>query len=33
MEMSRDPNIRSNIAIARGDVAVSFSTIVDENSG
>ncbi|KAH9963997.1 non-SMC mitotic condensation complex subunit 1-domain-containing protein [Lactifluus volemus] len=32
LETSRDPNIRSNIAIALGDVAVSFSTIVDENS-
>ena len=29
---SRDANVRSNIAIALGDVAVSFSTIVDENS-
>ncbi|KAH9970207.1 hypothetical protein BGW80DRAFT_1254089 [Lactifluus volemus] len=32
LETSRDPNIRSNIAIALGDVAVSFSTIVLENS-
>ncbi|KAF8474388.1 non-SMC mitotic condensation complex subunit 1-domain-containing protein [Russula ochroleuca] len=32
LETSRDANIRSNIAIALGDVAVSFSTIVDENS-
>ncbi|KAI0252546.1 non-SMC mitotic condensation complex subunit 1-domain-containing protein [Lactifluus subvellereus] len=32
LETSRDPNIRSNIAIALGDVAVSFSTIIDENS-
>ncbi|KAI9438698.1 non-SMC mitotic condensation complex subunit 1 [Lactarius indigo] len=29
---SKDANIRSNIAIALGDVAVSFSTIIDENS-
>ena len=32
LKTSRDANIRSNIAIALGDVAVSFSTIVDENS-
>ncbi|KAH7887142.1 non-SMC mitotic condensation complex subunit 1-domain-containing protein [Phlebopus sp. FC_14] len=32
LETSKDPNIRSNIAIALGDVAVSFSSIVDENS-
>ncbi|KAI0320936.1 non-SMC mitotic condensation complex subunit 1-domain-containing protein [Amylostereum chailletii] len=32
LETSKDPNIRSNIVIALGDVAVSFSTIVDENS-
>ncbi len=32
LETSRDGNIRSNIAIALGDVAVSFSTIIDENS-
>jgi condensin complex subunit 1 len=32
LEASRDANIRSNIAIALGDVAVSFSTIIDENS-
>jgi condensin complex subunit 1 len=32
LEVSRDANIRSNIAIALGDVAVSFSTIIDENS-
>jgi hypothetical protein len=32
LETSRDANVRSNIAIALGDVAVSFSTIVDENS-
>jgi len=31
LETSRDANIRSNIAIALGDVAVSFSTIIDEN--
>ncbi|KAF8069057.1 non-SMC mitotic condensation complex subunit 1-domain-containing protein [Lyophyllum atratum] len=32
LETSRDPNIRSNIVIALGDVAVSFSNIIDENS-
>ncbi|KAG1823708.1 non-SMC mitotic condensation complex subunit 1-domain-containing protein [Suillus subaureus] len=32
LETSKDPNIRSNIVIALGDVAVSFSNIVDENS-
>ncbi|GJE88854.1 condensin complex subunit 1 [Phanerochaete sordida] len=32
LESSKDPSIRSNIVIALGDVAVSFSTIVDENS-
>ncbi|KAG2363022.1 non-SMC mitotic condensation complex subunit 1-domain-containing protein [Suillus spraguei] len=32
LETSRDPNIRSNIVIALGDVAVSFSSIIDENS-
>lgn len=32
LETSRDANVRSNIAIALGDVAVSFSTIIDENS-
>ncbi|KAI0298641.1 non-SMC mitotic condensation complex subunit 1-domain-containing protein [Multifurca ochricompacta] len=32
LETSKDPNIRSNIAIALGDIAVSFSTIIDENS-
>ncbi|KAH9836066.1 non-SMC mitotic condensation complex subunit 1-domain-containing protein [Rhodofomes roseus] len=32
LETSRDPNIRSNIAIALGDVAVSFNNIIDENS-
>ncbi|KAF8552601.1 ARM repeat-containing protein [Imleria badia] len=31
-ETSRDPSIRSNIVIALGDVAVSFSSIIDENS-
>ncbi|KAF5379043.1 hypothetical protein D9615_006036 [Tricholomella constricta] len=32
LETSRDANIRSNIVIALGDVAVSFSNIIDENS-
>jgi len=32
LETSKSANIRSNIAIALGDVAVSFSTIIDENS-
>ncbi len=32
LELSKSPSIRSNIAIALGDVAVSFSTIIDENS-
>ncbi|KAK0494600.1 non-SMC mitotic condensation complex subunit 1-domain-containing protein [Armillaria luteobubalina] len=32
LEKSDSANIRSNIAIALGDVAVSFSTIIDENS-
>lgn len=32
LETSKDPSIRSNIVIALGDVAVSFSSIVDENS-
>lgn len=32
LETSKDSNIRSNIVIALGDVAVSFSNIVDENS-
>jgi condensin complex subunit 1 len=32
LETSKDANIRSNIVIALGDVAVSFSNIVDENS-
>lgn len=32
LEKSEDPTICGNVAIALGDVAVSFSTIVDENS-
>ncbi|KAJ7844392.1 non-SMC mitotic condensation complex subunit 1-domain-containing protein [Mycena olivaceomarginata] len=32
LETSKNPNIRSNIVIALGDVAVSFSNIIDENS-
>ena len=32
LETSKDANIRSNVVIALGDVAVSFSTIIDENS-
>lgn len=32
LETSKSANIRSNIVIALGDVAVSFSTIIDENS-
>ncbi|KAG6819862.1 hypothetical protein H0H93_007948, partial [Arthromyces matolae] len=32
LETSRDADIRSNIVIALGDVAVSFSSIIDENS-
>ncbi|KAF9528388.1 non-SMC mitotic condensation complex subunit 1-domain-containing protein [Crepidotus variabilis] len=32
LETSRDANIRSNVVIALGDVAVSFNTIIDENS-
>ncbi|OCH87806.1 hypothetical protein OBBRIDRAFT_889536 [Obba rivulosa] len=32
LETSKDPSIRSNIVIALGDVAVSFSNIIDENS-
>ncbi|KAJ7677367.1 non-SMC mitotic condensation complex subunit 1-domain-containing protein [Mycena rosella] len=32
LETSKNANIRSNIVIALGDVAVSFSSIVDENS-
>lgn len=32
LETSKDPNVRSNVVIALGDVAVCFSNIVDENS-
>lgn len=32
LEKSRHSNVRSNIAIALGDVAVSFSTIIDESN-
>ena len=32
MKTSKDPNIRSNIVIALGDVAVCFSSIFDDNS-
>ncbi|KAI6126776.1 non-SMC mitotic condensation complex subunit 1-domain-containing protein [Pisolithus sp. B1] len=32
LETSKDPDIRGNIVIALGDVAVSFSNIIDENS-
>lgn len=32
LETSKDADIRSNIVIALGDVAVSFSSIIDENS-
>ena len=32
LKTSKDPNIRSNIAIALGDVAVCFSSIFDDNS-
>lgn len=32
LETSKDLNIRANIVIALGDVAVSFSSIIDENS-
>ncbi|KZT53109.1 hypothetical protein CALCODRAFT_501450 [Calocera cornea HHB12733] len=32
METSRDPTMRSNIVIALGDVAISFSNMIDENS-
>ncbi|KIM60515.1 hypothetical protein SCLCIDRAFT_1216792 [Scleroderma citrinum Foug A] len=32
LETSKDPDLRSNIVIALGDVAVSFSNIIDENS-
>jgi condensin complex subunit 1 len=31
-ETTPDPVIKSNIAIALGDVAVAFSTIMDDNS-
>ena len=30
LETSRDPNIRANIVIGIGDLAVSFATIIDE---
>ena len=30
LETSRDPNIRANIVIVIGDLAVSFATIIDE---
>ncbi|KAJ8481937.1 hypothetical protein ONZ45_g15130 [Pleurotus djamor] len=32
LEVSKDPDLRSNLVIALGDVAVSFSNIIDENS-
>ena len=32
LDTSKDPNIRSNIVTALGDVAVSFSNIMGENS-
>jgi condensin complex subunit 1 len=32
LETSVDPTIRSNIVIALGDIAVCFSTLIDENS-
>ncbi|KAI9068415.1 hypothetical protein FKP32DRAFT_1587688 [Trametes sanguinea] len=32
LETSKDPSIRSNIIIALGDVAVSFSSIIDESN-
>ncbi|KAJ9119099.1 hypothetical protein QFC22_003590 [Naganishia vaughanmartiniae] len=32
LKSSRDPVIRSNIVIALGDIAVSFGSIIDENS-
>ena len=32
LDISKDASIRSNIVIALGDVAVSFSSIIDENS-
>ncbi|KAL0080987.1 non-SMC mitotic condensation complex subunit 1-domain-containing protein [Phycomyces blakesleeanus] len=31
LEKSKDPTIRSNIAIALGDMAVCFNTLIDEN--
>ena len=31
-ETNTDPVVRSNIAIALGDIAVAFSTIMDDNS-
>lgn len=32
LKTSKDPNVRSNIVIALGDVAVCFSSIFDDNS-
>jgi condensin complex subunit 1 len=32
LEKSKDSTVRGNIAIALGDIAVSFASIVDENS-
>ncbi|KAI0816821.1 non-SMC mitotic condensation complex subunit 1-domain-containing protein [Trametes gibbosa] len=32
LETSKDPSVRSNIVIALGDVAVSFSSIIDESN-
>ena len=32
LHTSKDPNIRSNIVMTLGDVAVSFSNIIGENS-
>lgn len=32
LETSKDPTIRSNVVIALGDIAVCFSTLIDENS-
>ena len=32
LDTSKDPNIRSNIVIALGDVAVSFRNVIVENS-
>ncbi|TFK21598.1 hypothetical protein FA15DRAFT_672413 [Coprinopsis marcescibilis] len=32
LETSKDANIRSNIVIALGDVAVAFNSVIDENS-